>query len=394
MPNINLSPITAEQAAIQRRQKMAEALQQQAQQPLEMPTTAGVQISPLAGLTKVLQGYMGGRAEQQALAEQKKYESDYLSDVGFLLRNANKNEPATAAVPEQTISTTEPNVANQNLTAVALRQAMRDPNATVNPFERQIGVDERAQISKLPMESTQTTVTPAIPARPAVPFLSAALLSPDNAKDDIKTSAGKTLLAQYLMQQQEQQQAAALRKQEAEQAIVKFGPEDTAGRIVDGKFVPLVTGKPKIEYTKVETRDPVTGQKIVKYVDKTKLGELGDVLAPYTGMIDHLMQAQNLPEVIKNNPDALRLVGGFLGKEGGDVTSADFAKVMISLDETNARLRNEGISPVSTNIVKRKNIMIQSKPLPPKGSSLENGQVYDTPKGQARWDGTKLITID
>jgi hypothetical protein len=210
----------------------------------------------------------------------------------------------------------------------------------------------------------------------------------------MKTSSGRMMLAQALMQQQAQEQAEALRKREAEQAIVKFGPEDTAGRIVDGKFVPLVTGKPKIEYTKVEMRDPVTGQPMIKYVDKTKLGELGNILAPYTGMIADLVQAQNLPAAIQNNPEALRLIGGFLGKQGGDVTAADFAKVMIGLDETNARLRNESIPPVTTDIVKPKNIMIPSKPLPPEGSPLENGQVYDTPKGQARWNGTKFVTIN
>jgi hypothetical protein len=246
MPNINLSPITAEQAAIQRRQKMAEALQQQAQQPLEMPTTAGVQISPLAGLAKVLQGYMGGRAEQQALAEQKQYEADTLSDMAKIYRNINKYEtiPGTPAVPEQTTDVVEPNIANQNLQAVAARQMTRDPNAPVSPFERQIGMDERAQISQLPLESTQTRVTPAVAA---VPERKVPLLSFDSINDPnfMKSSAGRMMLAQALIQQQEQQQAAALRKQEAEQAIVKFGPEDTAGRIVDGKFVPIVTGKPK-----------------------------------------------------------------------------------------------------------------------------------------------------
>jgi hypothetical protein len=248
------------------------------------------------------------------------------------------------------------------------------------------------QIQNLP---TSTTAVPEerAPSR-QVPFLSADLLSPENAKDYIKTSAGKTALAQYLMQQQEQQQAAALRKQEAEQAIVKLNPEETAGQFKDGRFVPLVTGRPKIEYTKVETRDPVTGQSIIKYVDKTQLGALGNILAPYTGMVADLMQAQDLPAAIKNNPNALRLIGGFLGKQGGDVTAADFAKVMISLDETNARLRNEGIPPVSTNIVRPKNIMIPSVDLPPKGSPLEIGKVYNTPKGQAKWDGTKFVTID
>jgi hypothetical protein len=202
MPNINLSPMTAEQAAIQRRQKMAEALQQQAQQPLEMPTTAGVQISPLAGLAKVLQGYMGGRAEQQALADQKKYESDYMSDLGFLLRNAGKNETVLGDV------------------ITPAKEAVTEPS--MQPAVAEVRAPSRQ-----------------------VPFLSADLLSPENAKDYIKTSAGKTALAQYLMQQQAQQQAAALRKQEAEQAIVKLNPEETAGQFVGGKFVPIVTGKPK-----------------------------------------------------------------------------------------------------------------------------------------------------
>ena len=226
-----------------------------------------------------------------------------------------------------------------------------------------------------------------------VPYLSADLLDPNNP-NAMKTGTGRMMLAQVLMQQKAQEQAAAQAELAASRQIHKFGPEDTAGQFVGGKFVPLVTGKPKIEFTRVETRDPATGQPIIKYVDKTKLGELGNILAPYTGMIADLMQAQDLPAAIKNNPDALRLIGGFLGKQGGDVTAADFAKVMISLDETNARLRNEGIPPVTTNIVKPKNIMIPSVDLPPKGSPLENGKVYNTPRGQALWNGTKFVTID
>jgi hypothetical protein len=71
MPAINLSPFTAEQAAIERRRKMAEALQQQAQQPMELPTTPGVQLSPLGGFAKVLQSYMGQEPNSKQLAEQK-----------------------------------------------------------------------------------------------------------------------------------------------------------------------------------------------------------------------------------------------------------------------------------------------------------------------------------
>jgi len=74
------------------------------------------------------------------------------------------------------------------------------------------------------------------------------------------------MLAQALMQQRAQEQAAALRKQEAEQAIVKFGPEDTAGRIVNGKFVPIVTGVKQPKWEKSSQFD-ANGQEITGWVN-------------------------------------------------------------------------------------------------------------------------------
>jgi hypothetical protein len=242
MPTINLSPFTAEQAAIERRRKMAEALQQQAQQPMELPTTPGVQLSPLGGLAKVFQSYMGARAEQQALADQKKYEADTMGDFAKILRNTGKYETiaGTPAVPEQTTTTIEPNIANQNLQAVAARQMARDPNAPVSPFERQIGEDERAQISQLPLESTQTMVTPAIAGTPdrQIPLLSPELLSDPNF---MKTSSGRMMLAQALMQQQAQQQAKAEKALE----IRSRDPDQELYRMVDGKIEIVSPSKPK-----------------------------------------------------------------------------------------------------------------------------------------------------
>jgi hypothetical protein len=389
MPTINLSPFTAEQAAIERRRKMAEALQQQAQQPMELPTTPGVQLNPLGGLAKVFQSYMGARAEQQALADQKKYEADTMADYAKVIDLMGQTETVPGAVISPAV---EPQPIPENIAQQAELERLSQPKAL---FEAKAAYGGNPILANAEQIKTLPTMTEAQAEERApsqqIPALKASMLK--DAKFT-QTSEGRRMLAQALVQQQAQQQAEAIRKQEAERAIVKFGPEDTAGTIVNGKFVPIVTGKPKIEYTKVEMRDPVTGQPITKYVDKTKLGELGNILSPYTGMIADLMQAQDLPAAIKNNPEALRLIGGFLGKQGGDVTAADFAKVMIGLDETNARLRNESIPPVTTDIVRPKNIMIQSKPLPPEGSPLENGQVYDTSKGQARWNGTKFVTIN
>ena len=402
MADINLSPYTAEQQAMDRRRKMAEAMQQQSLAPLEMPTTPGVQLSPYAGLAKMLQAYVAKRNLNKSDAEQKAYENSVSEDTARLFRNMGKTEtipgdiitPGKEAIYEPSVPIQENLDRKQELIDLYAPDPTNAARAAIG--YNLVRPEDRERITNLP-GMTEGREIPAVPevrtASRQVPYLSADLLDPNNPLA-MKTGQGRQMLAQYLMQQEAQKQAAALRKQEAEQAIVKFSPEETAGQFKDGKFIPLVTGKPKIEYTKVETRDPATGQPIIKYVDKTKLGELGNILAPYTGMVADLMQAQDLPAAIKNNPDALRLIGGFLGKQGGDVTAADFAKVMISLDETNARLRNEGIPPVSTNIVKPKNIMIPSVDLPPKGSPLENGKVYNTPRGQARWDGTKFVTID
>jgi len=89
MPDINLSPYTAESQAIAQRMRMAELLGQQAMQPIEVPQQAGVKFSPYQGLAKLLQGYTSGMLQkkgleqQQALAE--KYQASNKADIGSFL---------------------------------------------------------------------------------------------------------------------------------------------------------------------------------------------------------------------------------------------------------------------------------------------------------------------
>jgi hypothetical protein len=295
MPNINLSPITAEQAAIQRRQKMAEALQQQAQQPLEIPTTPGVQISPLTGLAKVLQGYMGGRAEQQALAEQKKYESDYMSDLGFLLRNAGKNETVLGDV------------------ITPAKEAVTEPS--MQPAVAEVRAPSRQ-----------------------VPFLSADLLSPDNAKDYIKTSAGKTALAQYLIQQQDQQQAAAQRAAEKAQ---EYRVVPAGGTVMQGNKT-IFTAPKDSPVREVKTTD-ANGMPVTKYIPENILLTMGNIPDQYKGFAADLITAQNLPKSITTNPQLLNLIGSQLNKQAGQVTESDVANYMLKVAETRAKLGYEGI---------------------------------------------------
>jgi hypothetical protein len=387
MPTINLSPFTAEQAAIERRRKMAEALQQQAQQPMELPTTPGVQLSPLGGLAKVFQSYMGARAEQQALADQKKYEADTMSDMAKIYRNINKYEtiPGTLAVPEQTTDVVEPNIANQNLAAVALRQAdqkARNPNAPISPFERQIGEDERAQISQLPLESTQTRVTPAVEA---VPERKVPLLSFDSFNDPnfMKGSAGRMMLAQALIQRQAQEQAKAEKALE----IKSRNPEEELYRTVDGKVEIVSPAKSKAispkweKFSKYDTNgqeiiglidknaaDPFAtfiqgakkpedlvsvdttneqGQAVTRYFNKSDPLLKSGVPKPFVGILGDLQAAGVLPTNWKENPAIVDLVNtSFINKAGG-ITSKnvfDFKLALADLNIKRASLADQGIN--------------------------------------------------
>jgi hypothetical protein len=72
MADISLiDPYSAQQESIARQRRMAQALQQQAQAPMEMPQMPGVLLSPYAGLAKVLQGAYGGYQEAEADKEYK-----------------------------------------------------------------------------------------------------------------------------------------------------------------------------------------------------------------------------------------------------------------------------------------------------------------------------------
>jgi len=72
MADISLiDPYSAQQESIARQRRMAQALQQQAQAPIETPQMPGVLISPYAGLAKVLQGAYGGYQEAEADKEYK-----------------------------------------------------------------------------------------------------------------------------------------------------------------------------------------------------------------------------------------------------------------------------------------------------------------------------------
>jgi hypothetical protein len=388
MPAINLSPLTAEQESLDRRRKMAEAMQQQAILPIEMPNVPGAKVSHLQGFAKLLQGYIAGKNLEKAEEEKKQYEADTMGDFAKILRNTGKYEtiPGTPAVPAQTTDVIEPNIANQNLQAVAARQMTRDPNAPISPFERQIGEDERAQIGQLPLESTQTRVTPAVAAVPdrQVPLLSPELLSDPNF---MKTSSGRMMLAQALMQQQAQEQAEALRKREASSAIQSVAPGATLFQ--NGK--PIYTNPKDSPLREIKTIDTTTGMPVTKYVPENVLLSMGAIPDQFKGFAADLIMAKNLPDQIMNDPQLLNLVGSQLNKQAGQVTQEDVVNYMLKVAETRAKLGYEGIPfPEPKPLVAAPNPLI--KPTLPKGVplnavqtdkfTLDGRPVYQTPDGK------------
>ena len=241
MPDINLSPFTAEQAAMDRRRKMAEAMQQQAILPIDMPTVPGAKVSHAQGLAKLLQGYIAGRKLDRAEKEQKEYEANTMADFAKIYGLAGQKETVpgaviTPAVPSAPIP--------ENLERQAELQRLNQPEAG---FEAQANIgrtlmrpQDVQQIQNLP---TSTAAVPEVRAPDQqVPMLKAEMLTDPKFT---KTSAGRMMLAQALMQQRAQEQAAAQAELAASRQLQAFNPEQNVGTFSGGKFKTIIQGQPK-----------------------------------------------------------------------------------------------------------------------------------------------------
>jgi hypothetical protein len=231
MADINLSPYTAEQQAMDRRRKLAEAMQQQAMNPMEMPTMPGVRVSPVAGLAKMLQAYVAKRNLNKSDAEQKAYESATMEDFAKILRNSGKTETIPGEVTTPAVTGEYPEKQN-----------------TLPTGEAYPAVD----ISAGAMPITPSSAEVRAPDR-QVPLLTADALNNPNF---MKTSAGRMMLAQALLQQKSQEQAAA---QAAQAAALQVHPLAAGGALVQNGRVIAERAKEETFHPPVTQIDPVTG---------------------------------------------------------------------------------------------------------------------------------------
>ena len=96
------NPYQLQQQELDRRQKMAEILQQQAFEPIQAGSYQGIQapISPVQGLAKVLQMYLSNKNQEGLKSEQKALGEQYKTDTSADIQRLIQGLQGQAAVPE------------------------------------------------------------------------------------------------------------------------------------------------------------------------------------------------------------------------------------------------------------------------------------------------------
>ena len=96
------NPYQLQQQELDRRQKMAEILQQQAFEPVQAGSYQGIQapISPVQGLAKVLQMYLANKNQEGIKTEQKALGEQYRADTSSDIQRLIKGLQGQAATPE------------------------------------------------------------------------------------------------------------------------------------------------------------------------------------------------------------------------------------------------------------------------------------------------------
>jgi hypothetical protein len=223
MANVSLiDPYSQKAEEIANRRRMAQALQEQGSQILDMPTTPGVAISPYAGLAKVLQAGLGAYEEKQARKEYADLQTDYRNKYNTQFENFAR----ALSAPAQEAFAGQEAVPGQEAIAA-------QPAVMASQIEKSFGgygmpqKVEQYEVSPAVAGKEAVLGQAAIPARPAVP---AGYISPEMlSKIDIP-EVKQLAMAKYL--------------QQFEPKDIKLGQGDTLYRQVgSGPLVEQAVGK-------------------------------------------------------------------------------------------------------------------------------------------------------
>lgn len=193
---VTFTPYDEQMAELQRRQKMAELMQQQAIQPLETPQSGGrmiAKVSPMAGLAKMLQSYMAGSElrnveKQRGVADR----ADMESAMDFL-----KNIPGSKSVygegPASGLTEQQATVLNLNPNTSAKPSGLSsDMEAAINYQPQQAQKPSMVEIAPSATERTNYMLQGAVGGSPRTRAIAAALMKPTEYEGGIQfTQAGK-----------------------------------------------------------------------------------------------------------------------------------------------------------------------------------------------------------
>ena len=122
------NPYQLQQQELDRRQKMAEILQQQAFEPVQAGSYQGIQapISPVQGLAKMLQMYLSNKTQEGLKSEQKALGEQYRADTSSDIQRLIKGLQGQAATPEMVQEPTAADFSDNPNLAPSSAQMMPD----------------------------------------------------------------------------------------------------------------------------------------------------------------------------------------------------------------------------------------------------------------------------
>jgi hypothetical protein len=187
-----IDPYSQQVEEIANRRRMAQALQEQGKQVLDMPTMPGVAISPYAGLAKVLQAGFGAYDEKKALQDYAKLQTDYRKNYDTQFENFAR----ALSAPAQEAFAGQEAVPGQE--AISAKPAVMAPQIEKSfggyGMPREVG---QYEVSPAVAGKEAVSGQAAIPARPALP---AGYISPETLKGFDIPEVKQLAMAKYLAQ--------------------------------------------------------------------------------------------------------------------------------------------------------------------------------------------------
>jgi hypothetical protein len=187
-----IDPYSQQAEEIAKRQRMAQALQEQGSQVLDMPTTPGVLLSPYAGLAKMLQAGIGAYKEKKAREDYAKLQTDYRKNYDTQFENFAR----ALSAPAQEAFAGQEAVPSQE--AIAAQPAVMAPQIEKSfggyGMPREVG---QYEVSPAVASKEAVSGQAAIPARPALP---AGYIGPETLKGFDIPEVKQLAMAKYLAQ--------------------------------------------------------------------------------------------------------------------------------------------------------------------------------------------------